>query len=123
MIFWTWRVANELNNAENRTIFKVDAWRKSFFLLLVFAVVNIVFAIRADNPLLFIVTVLCLFGFFIYIQIVIGNYVKSKDIELNTGGTYSNTVSVILLWMFANLGVAYMQSGINRIIRYERAHS
>ena len=81
MIFWTWRVANELNNAENRTIFKVDAWRKSFFLLLVFAVVNIVFAIRADNPLLFIVTVLCLFGFFIYIQITIGNYVKSKDID------------------------------------------
>lgn len=121
LIFWAWRVANELNSAENQTIFKVDAWRKAFVLLLVFAVVGFVFAIRADNPLFFIVTVLCLFGLSIYIQIAIGNYVKSKDIELSTGGTYSNVISIILLWMFANLGIAYMQSSINRIIRYERA--
>ena len=123
LIFWAWLVANELNNAENQIVFKVETWRKVFVVLMILAVVGFVVATRTDNPLLFIVSTFCLFGLFIYVQIAIGNYVKLKDTELNTGVTFSNTVSVILLWIVANLGVAYMQSGINRIITHERVHS
>ena len=36
--------------------------------------------------------------------------------ELNTGAQYSHTTLLVLFWIVANTGIAYMQSGINRII-------
>ena len=123
LIFWFWRVANELNGAENKTVFKVGMWRKLFIALLFLSFAGVVVTINTKNPLLLLVAILGLFGLCIHVQLAIGNYVKSKDIELNTGASYSNGVSVILLWLVANLGVAYMQSGINRVIHHERAHS
>jgi len=123
LIFWSWRVATELNSAENRTVFRVDIWRRAFVALLFLTVVGAVVAAKMNNPIILLVTALCLFSLFVHVQLAIGNYIKSKDIQLNTGGSYSHTVSIVLFWFVANLGVVYMQSGINRAIRHERAHS
>jgi hypothetical protein len=122
LIFWAWLIANELNTAEKRAVFKIDIWRRTFFILTFAALVGFV-VVKTNNPIFFLVVFLCMFSLFIYVQFAIGNYIKSKDIELNTGKTYSNAMSVILLWFVANLGVAYMQASINRIIRLERERS
>lgn len=61
-----------------------------------------------------------LFGLYIYVQLAIGRYIQMKDVELRTGASFSNPVSILLLWLVANSGVAYMQNGINRVIEHER---
>lgn len=123
LIFWSWRVATELNSAENRTMFSTETWRKAFASLLLLMVVGAVVAAKMNNPIIFILTALCLFSFFVHVQLAIGNYIKLKDIQLNTGESYSHTVSIVLLWVVANVGVAYMQRALNRIIRQERGRS
>ena len=121
--FWAWRIANELNTAEKRTVFKVDIWRKAFLSLMLLALVSFVVVINSNNPIYFLVIMICLLILFINVQLSIGNYIKLKDVELNTGKKYSNSMSIFLLWLVANTGVAYMQSGINRIITHEREKS
>ena len=115
------KIANELNGAENKAVFKVDVWRNLFIALLLLSLAGFIVTVNTNNPLLLLAAILGLFGLCIYVQLAIGNYVKSKDIELNTGASYSNGVSVVLLWLVANIGVAYMQSGINRVIQHERS--
>jgi amino acid permease len=121
--FWAWNIANELNTAEKRTVFKVDFWRKAFLFLMLLVLVSFVIAVNSNNPIYVLVTTLCLLILFINVQLSIGNYIKLKDVELNTGKVYSNSLSIFLLWLVANTGVAYMQSGINRIITHERENS
>ncbi len=123
LVFWFWRVANELNSAENKNVFDVGLWRSSFFALLLLAVAGFAITASTKNPMLLLVSILGLFGLCLHVQVTIGNYIKSKDNGLAIGKSYSNGVSVTLLWLGASLGVAYMQSGINRIIEHERAHS
>jgi succinate dehydrogenase hydrophobic anchor subunit len=123
LFFWVWRVATELNGAENKNVFRIDVWRKAFLVLLLLAFVGLVFVAQANNPIPIAMAFLCFFILFIYVQLAIGNYIKWKDKELNTGATYSNAASVVLLWFVASLGVAYMQSGINRVIKHERVSS
>ncbi len=123
LFFWAWHIAKELNNAENRMVFPIMWWRNTTLALFGLAAVGALIAIQTNNPLLFFVVGLCLFSFFVYVQISIGNYIKAKDAQLGTGGEFSNAVSVVLLWLVANTGVAYMQSGINRVIRHEQARS
>ena len=122
LFYWVWQVATELNHAENRTVLPVKGWRNTAFLLLGLTAAGAVVGDQAQIPLLFFIFV-CLLALFIHVQISIGNYIKAKDAELATGGEFSNALSVVLLWLFANTGVAYMQSGINRVIRYEQARS
>jgi hypothetical protein len=120
---WVWNITNELNNAEGQTVFKVRIWRYVFTVLNVLAIFGLaVFAIT-DNPIFFAAMLLCLLCLGIYVQLEIGNYIVRKDLELNTGRSYSNLISIFLFWFVADLGVAYMQSGINRIIYQERTKS
>lgn len=123
LFFWAWRIAKELNSAEKRMVFPIVWWRNTTLVLFGLAVVGAVVAIQTKNPFLLCAVLLCLFGFFVYVQISIGNYIKAKDAQLETGGEFSNAVSVVLLWLVANTGVAYMQLGINRVIRHEQARS
>jgi glucan phosphoethanolaminetransferase (alkaline phosphatase superfamily) len=123
IFFWAWQVASELNSAEQKQVFPVKLWRNTAIVLYGLALVGVLLAINSQTPLLFITTCLCLLGFILYIQVSIGNYIKNKDVQLNTGSNFSNAVSILLFWLVANTGVAYMQSGINRIIRHEQARS
>lgn len=123
LFFWAWLVASELNSAEQKKVFPVQLWRNTAIVLYVLALGGFLLAVNYETPLVFIAACLCLLGFLLYIQVSIGNYIKSKDIQLNTGGNYSNALSIFLLWLVANTGVAYMQSGINRVIRHEQARS
>lgn len=123
LLFWAWLVASELNSAEQRKVFPVNVWRKAAIILFGLAIIGLFLDIKASNPLFLIAIILCLFGFFLYVQVSIGNYIKGKDAQLNTGGNFSNSLSIFLLWVVANTGVAYMQSGINRVIRHEQARS
>lgn len=123
LFFWAWLVASELNSAEKKKAFPVKLWRNTAIILYGLALVGFLLAINDGTPFLFIAVCLCLLGFFLYIQVAIGNYIKSKDVQLNTGGNFSNALSIFLFWIVANTGVAYMQSGINRVIRHEQARS
>ena len=120
-LFWVWAVANELNVAEEREVFNVRRWRLQFLLLHGFAYLAVIIAVRTGvlSPAIF--AVLCLIAFYISVQVVIGCYIKQKDRELGTGAAYSNGIFLVLFWCIANLGVAYMQAGINRIIISERS--
>jgi len=120
LFFWVWLVASELNSAEQNEVFPVKLWRNTAIILYSLALIGLLLAINGKTPLLLVVFSLCLLGFFLYIQVAIGNYIKSKDIQLNTGGDFSNALSIFLFWLVANTGVAYMQSGINRVIRHEQ---
>jgi len=123
LLFWVWLVASELNSAENKTVFPVKSWRGIAIALYGSVLVSLVLAINSVTSLLFVASILCLLAFFLYVQITVGNYIKRKDVQLNTGGNYSNVLSIFLFWLIANTGVAYMQVGINRVIRYEQARS
>ena len=123
LLYWVWHVATELNNAEERIVFPLKGWRRAAIVLFVLTAVGAVVAFQTKNPLLLFALALCLLAFFVHVQIYIGNYVKAKDAQLATGVQFSNTMSVLLFWLVANTGVAYMQSGINRVIRHEQARS
>ena len=98
-------------------------WRNLLITSIGLTLAGVVLAIQMDNPFLLMTAAAFLFGFHVYVQVYIGNYIKQKDAQLKTGGNFSNTVSVLLFWLVANTGVAYMQSGINRVINHERACS
>lgn len=121
--YWAWRVSSEINSAENREVFRANLWRNLAVSLFSLALIGLVVAKNTQNPLFFLVVAVCLLAFVMHVQISIGNYIKTKDAQLGTGEHYSNAVSVILFWLVANTGVAYMQAGINRVIRHERARS
>ena len=139
LFFWVWLVATELNNAEQKNVFPVKLWRNATVTLYILALVGFLLALNAVTSLLAVAAILGLVGLFLSVQVSIGNYIKCKDGELNTGKKYSNVLSVFLLFYFftfllfyfftfllflvANTGVAYMQSGINRVIRYEQDRS
>lgn len=123
LLFWTWLVASELNGAEQKKVFPVKLWRNTAIILYGLALIGLLLAINSKTPLLFIIACLCLLGLFLYIQVSIGNYIKNKDVQLNTGGNFSNALSILLFWLVANTGVAYMQSGINRLIRHGQARA
>jgi hypothetical protein len=123
LLFWVWLVAGELNHAERKTVLNAHLWRRIAAALLLTTFLGMAWAAGTQNPIPFLVPFLTLFGFCIYVQIAIGNYIKAKDRELNTGGSYSNALSVFLLWVVANSGVAYMQTAINRVIEHERMRS
>jgi hypothetical protein len=116
LIFWVGKVTAELNFAENKKVFKIEVWRNALIVLLLLVVAGFVL----NNPLLFAMTFIGLFILVIYVQLAIGSYIKLKDKELKTGASYSNALSILSLWLVANLGVAYMQSGINRVIECSR---
>lgn len=122
-LFWVWNIANEVNSSENRIVFPVKQWRIITLTLYMLAAVGIVITKMTSSPLFFFGVAIFLLGYFLYVQISIGNYIKKKDVELITGKEFSNTLSIFLFWMVANIGVAYMQFGINRIIRCDRARS
>ena len=123
IFYWAWRVANELNGAEGKLVLNAPLWKHLFFAFLPTMFVAFLVTLYSGNPILFVVVALAFFAFLLYVQFSIGNYIKAKDKELNTGATFSNTLSFILFWMVANVGAAYMQGGINRVIRGERARS
>ena len=123
LFYWAWQVATELNNAEERTVFPVKRWRNAAFALFALTAAGAVVAFQTQSPLVFFALALCLLAFFVHVQIHIGNYIKAKDAQLATGVEFSNTMSIVLFWLVANTGVAYLQSGINRVIRHEQARS
>lgn len=123
LIFWAWRVANELNAAENRIVLNAKAWRQAFLAMLAFVLASFMFAAQTHNLVPVLAASFLLFGLYVHVQVAIGNYIKSKDRALGTGASFSNFVSVFLLWFVFNLGIVYMQHGINRIIEHERARS
>ena len=122
-LFWIWGVANELNSAERREVFKVRRWRLIFLLLIAALFLAVIVAewLNVWSPVLLVAV--CLLTFWVSVQVAIGGYIKRKDRELGTGAAYSNGIFLILFWCVANLGVAYMQVGINRIVRTERSAS
>lgn len=119
--FWAGNVATELNQAEGRTVFPVKAWRLALVVLLVLYVAGLVVTVETGEAWAVVTAALMLFGLCIHVQLAIGNYIKRKDQELNTRGSYSHLASMLLLWMFAYYGVAYVQRSLNRIIRRSRA--
>lgn len=121
LVFWAWLAANELNFAERKNVFNTQLWRKLFITSIFLGVVGIIVIKRAGTPLPLLVSFSLLLGLFLNVQLAFGNYVKSKDAELNTGSNFSNALSALLFWFVGNVGIAYLQSGINRIIRHERA--
>jgi glucan phosphoethanolaminetransferase (alkaline phosphatase superfamily) len=123
LCYWAWRVASELNSAEGKKVLNTDFWVKALISLLVAVFVGVLVTLYSGNPIPFFAVALLLFAFFVYVQLSIGNYIKAKDRQLNTGASFSNALSFVLLWMVANVGVAYMQAGINRVITNERARS
>lgn len=120
VLFWSWAVANELNAAEEREIFNVQRWRRLFLLLVLVVFVALVLALQADFIFPLVVATVLLLVFYLRVQLDFGNYIKSKDRQLQTGASYSNAVFLFLFWFVANLGVLYMQVGINRVIRQQR---
>jgi hypothetical protein len=123
LIFWVWFVTSELNSAEKRKVFPIYRWRIIALILFSLAAVGFVVAVQVKDPFLFLVVAVCLLIFFLYVQISIGNYIIMKYAQLNAGTSFSNALSIFLFWLVVNTGVAYMQSGINRVIRHEQARS
>ena len=127
VFFWVWRVGTEFNSDAQREVLPVRKWRNAYAVLLGLTLAALLWAVQWEGKLIRLFPLLLLaalqFALFLYVQIAIGNYIKSKHKELHTGESYSHAVSLILFWLVANLGVAYMQSGINTIIAYEQKHS
>lgn len=120
MPFWVWRLSNEINFAEQLEVFPVTLWRRVFLILLAFIFLVLLFIATIDSIwpiiLLFVLMLFSLF-FTTQVMITIGGYIQKKDKQLATGEFFSNTLCMILMFMLANAGVAYMQAGINRIIK------
>ena len=123
LCYWAWRVASELNSAEGRTVLNADFWKWALIGLLAASFVSVLVMAHSGNAIPVLGVLALLFAFLVYVQLSIGNYIKAKDRQLNTGASFSNALSFVLLWMVANTGVAYMQAGINRVIAKERARS
>lgn len=121
--YWAWRIASELNSAEGRIVLNAPLWKRLLFAFLPAIFVTFIVMVHSGNPVLFFVVAVAFFAFLLYVQFSIGNYIKAKDRELNTGRSFSNALSFVLFWMLANIGAAYMQIGINRVIQGERARS
>ena len=90
LFFWVWLVATELNNAEQKNVFPVKLWRNATVTLYILALVGFLLALNAVTSLLAVAAILGLVGLFLSVQVSIGNYIKCKDGELNTGKKYSN---------------------------------
>lgn len=120
---WVWLVTKEINSAEERNVFPIQCWKNIAILSLILEIIGFIVAIKVNNPILLLLVALLIFGLISHAQTSIGSYIKNKDLELRTGEKFSNLLSVVLFWLVANTGVAYMQSGINRIIRNEQSRS
>ena len=112
-----------LQKKEKKNVFNIEIWRKVFVSMLSLTFIGVVWTLWTKNPITILVLIPLILSLCIYVQLAIGNYIKTKDIELKTGASFSNVVSIFLFWFVANLGVAYMQGGINRVIEHERKRS
>ena len=121
LLYWGWRVAAELNSAEEKMVFNIAAWRNAFFVLFLLSMLGPMFLVKVDATYFLLLFMAGFLSLFVYVQISIGNYIKQKYAELNIDKSYSNVLSFILLWFVLNLGIVYMQSSINLIIKHERA--
>jgi cytochrome bd-type quinol oxidase subunit 2 len=116
-VYWTWRIGNELNEYEGKEIFNVKRWRELFLILHAGVVVTLVWAVRDDRLApIFLVLVAGLFGFYIYVHVSIGNYIKDRNRSLGVRDAYSNAVFLFLFWVIANTGIIYLQSALNRVV-------
>lgn len=123
LLYWGWRVAGELNGAENKMVFNVAGWRNAFIILFLLSLAAPTLFAKAGSMFPFLLLAAGFLSLFVYVQITIGNYIKQKYAELNIDKSYSNLLSLILLWFVFNLGIVYMQSSINLIIKHEMAKS
>ncbi|MDT8318666.1 MAG: hypothetical protein RQ824_11875 [bacterium] len=123
LLYWGWRVAAELNSAEEKRVFNIAAWRNAFLVLFLLSMAGPMLLVGLDVTYFLLLIMSGFLSIFVYVQITIGDYIKQKYEELNIDKSYSNVLSFILLWFVLNLGIVYMQSSINRIIKHERAKS
>lgn len=124
--FWIWRLSKEINFAEQFEVFPVTLWKRVFLTLLAFIFLVLLFIAIIDSMWPTIVLfVLMLLGLFFIIQVMstIGGYIQKKDKQLGTGESFSHALCMILMFMLANAGVAYIQAGINRIIKEQQSNS
>lgn len=121
LLYWGWRVSAELNSAEGKMVFNIAAWRNAVLVLFLLNMLGAMFLVKVDVTCFLVLFMVGFLSLFLYVQITIGNYIKQKYAELNIDKSYSNVLSIILLWFVLNLGIVYMQSSINLIIKHERA--
>lgn len=111
LLFWVWNIANELNSAERTTVLNVNLWRKMFMTLLFLSFLGFIWLLRTSNPILFIMCGVLVFGLCIHVQLTIGRYIQTKDVELGTGASFSNALSITLLWLEQISGLHTCRTG------------
>jgi hypothetical protein len=118
-IFWAWEIAEELNEAEGSNVLKNHLWRAMAFFLFLLYLAAFIYAVNSHDLWPALVAFLAWGIFCIYVQVQIGNYIKRKNSQLNLSSDFSNTASVALMILVAGLGIAYMQSALNKVILSE----
>ena len=116
---WVWEVGSEINNAENSNIFRVHLWRFLTILSFLLCLVAIAVAVRSGNPAPAFIAIGLWGTLLAYVQVQVGNYIKSKEQELGLPVTFSNAKSLLLMYLVGMSGMAYIQSNMNRIIESE----
>ena len=120
LFYWVWRLSSELNNAEGKVVLNISLWKKIFPVILVLTMAAFIYAANKNSIIPFLIMFTSYLAFIIHVLCAIGNYIKTKDKEHNTGISFSNLTSVLLLFVVANTGVIYMQRALNQIISSEQ---
>jgi H+/Cl- antiporter ClcA len=118
-LLWVWKVGQELNTAEGTNVFKLHLWRLIACILFPLVLLAAIISINSGNPTPVFVGFFVWGAFLIYVQIQIGNYIKHKDRELGLGLNFSNAKSIMLMYLVANYGMAYIQHSLNKVIQNE----
>lgn len=123
IFIWALLVAMDLNKTEKRIVIPIQLFGANFLIIFMLAYESIKLYIVYRKEILVVVPSILLAVFIIYIQLVIGHYIKSKFNNLGIKPGYSHIASVLLFWFVASSGTAYMQYSLNRIANYNQKTS
>jgi hypothetical protein len=122
IIYWVGRVSREINLAEEKNILPIDYWSKFFIGWLAAYFVSFVYLLTTENifPFVIIATIWLWFSF--KVIVVIGKYVRQKQIA-NGESKPVNPVGAYFLLFAWILGLPYLQINLNKVIRHEQQNS
>jgi hypothetical protein len=116
---WVWEAGQELNTAEGTNVFKLHLWRLIAFILLPLVLLAFIISINLGNPAPAFAGIVVWGAFLVYVQVQVGKYIQRKDQELGLGLKFSNAKSLVLMYLVAMAGMAYIQTSLNKVIQSE----
>lgn len=123
LFYWCYRVSAELNAAEEQMVLKVNEWGAGSLVAVALLIILTINPLLAGFVFPGMILVFYVLGLFLYVQISIGRYIRSKENTLKLDNQYNHWISLLLMWFVMNIGVAYIQQHINKIIDAERSKS